>query len=280
MSKDKKAPVGLKVAFGGGFVEGLFAKSRKELFLDTHPLAGIKTKDLGLKNGKAFWNMDKQELSIKDGSWEITAAIGKQNIELKNAFDAKTTVKFGCDGLGKDQKVWCGGASAIGPVSVEGKVQADLSAEVSCKTAVSGLDLAADLQIKDGGMGLKGGQFGACYGLPFGKKTSVGAILSWNGKETDSAVCAFGNVTVPGTKSALVGCELQLPAGKPPNALVGGKFGLDDQLSVKTAAGLNGLCHISFIQAFKDCTLTTGMEADLRSGSAPSKFGMELKMAK
>jgi len=276
MSKDKKAPVGLKVAFGGGFVEGLFAKSRKELFLDAHPLAGIKSKDLGLKNGKAFYNMDKKEINIKDGSWEITANLDKQNVELKNAFDAKTTVKFGCDGLGKDPKVWCGGASAIGPVNVEGKVQADLSADVSCKTAVAGLDLAADLQLA--GMGLKGGQFGACYGLPFGKKTSVGAVLSY--PAMDSAVCAFGNVTVPGTKSALVGCELQLPAGKDPNALVGGKFGLDDQLSVKTAAGLNGLCHISFIQAFKDCTLTTAMEADLFSGSAPSKFGMELKMAK
>jgi len=277
MSKETKAPAGLKVMWPACFVEGLFAKSRKELFLDKHSLAGMKTKDLGLKNGKAFFNMDKKELSIKEGSWEVTAAMEKQDIELKNAFDKTTTVKFGCDGLGKEPKVWCGGASKVGPLSVDGKVYADLAAEVSCKTSVSGLDLAADLKL-DQGKGPKG-QFGASYALPFGKKTSVGAILSY--PEMDSAVCAFGNVAVPGTKSATLGCELQLPAGKAPNALFGGKFGLDDQLSVKTAAGLNGLCHIFFIQAFKDCTLTTGMEADLFSGSpTPSKFGIELKMAK
>jgi hypothetical protein len=276
MSKDKKAPCGFKTAFGGGAIEGLFSESRKKLFLDGHPVSGMKAKDLGIKNGKAFFNLDKQELKFKDGKWEIKAELGKSNVELKNSLDKDTTVTFGVNGVGKDPKVFCGGKGSFGLAAVEAKITSDLAAEVAVKSSVSGLDLGADVVLA--GAGLKAGQFGASYALPFGKKTSLGAILSY--PSMDAAVCCFGNVPVPGTTSAHVGAEIQLPSGGAPNAVVGGSFGLDKDLSVKTVAGLNGLCHISFIQAFKDVTLTAAVEADLLSGAAPSKFGMEFKMAK
>jgi len=277
MSKDKKAPQSFKAPFSAGYVEGLFNKSRKTLFLDSHPLSGMKTKDLGFKNGKAFYNMDKQELTVKDGAWEIKAELGKQNVELQNELDNTTSVKFGVNGIGKDPKVFCGGTSSFGLATVQATIFSDLAAEVSSKASVAGLDLAGDVTLSSAGLGT--GSFGASYGLPMGKKTAVGAVVAY--PEMDTAVCAYTDAAVPGTDGASLGAELHLPSGGDMNALVGAKVALDKQLSIKAAAGLNGICHISFIQAFKDMQLTAGMEADLMSGAAnPTKFGMELKMAK
>lgn len=277
MSGDSKsAPSAWKAATGDSFVEGLFGGARKGLFLTAHPVSGMKAKSICLSKGKASYDLDKKEIDIKDGAWNIKLNFDKSNVEMKNKLDADTTVNFGCNGVGKkDMKVYIGGVGSFGMATAQAKIFSDLNADVSAKASVSGLDCAGDMQFV--GAGLTKALFGASYALPFGKKMSVGAVMRY--PEMDSSVGLYGGATVPGTQSAKMGAELQLPAGKQPTALLGAELVIDKQMTIKSACSQNGLAHISFIQNFADVTLTAAVEADLLSGSAnPSKFGCELKL--
>ena len=54
----------------------LYGGMRKTLFVNPYPINGISSKNIGLKVGKAFYDLNKQQLECKEEGCRVKAGFG------------------------------------------------------------------------------------------------------------------------------------------------------------------------------------------------------------
>jgi len=259
----------------------LYGGMRKTLFIDEHPLDGVSADGLGLKVGKAFYDLNEKVMEYKDSGWRVKAKFGepglfnlKMKIGEKRKGDTRPNIQFGSDDshFGSDNKInkySFGGMFTFGMggliATTRLKIFNDKAAEVFASASVGDAQLGCDLRITEDEPFQ--GFVGASYGLPsmlglsnlhFGTIVAV----SQNGLGAKS-VGLFAEVPVPSVKKATVGMEIFDQGG----GRIGAEVALDGENSIIAKSDSRGLANISFIKQFKGIDVQMGCEADLTKGS-------------
>lgn len=272
---DGKSPQVFKSRFNDSGLDNLFGGARKTLFLDKHPLNGVTTKNIGIRKGNLFYDLDKQEVDYKDGQWEVKATLkGKQELDLKKKLDDNLDVNFGVS----NDNVFVGGKWSFslfsGSAVTKLKVFPSLNAELSCTADVLALKTSADVALSPAGPDWA--MVGASYQLPGIANTHVGGMLTF--PDMRSSLGLFtGAVKIPGTQKATLGAEIH--SASPNGILLGADLTVDKQLTLTAKTGLSGVAEISATQSLSGMKLRTAIEADLLSGTA-GKFGAQVKLDK
>jgi len=258
----------------------LYGGMRNTLFVDPHPLGGLSAANVGLKVGKAFFDLKEQQFEYKESGWRVKMNIGGTNLlNLKRKIGAKTAgktrnnIQFGTDeshfGTANKQKsLSIGGMYTLGIGGIITTTRLKLftdAMELFADANVAGVQLGVDVRAEEGG-GFTG-FLGASYGLsisPFLKNVHVGTVVAIkNGPyyaEMKFSAGLFSEVPLPSVKKAIVGIELFNKVNSGPAALCGAELTLNDEDRVIAKVGDNGIAHISFIKQFKGIDLRMGIE--------------------
>lgn len=267
----------------------LYGGMRKTLFVDPHPIGAITAKNVGLKVGKAFYDIQEREIEFKDSNWRVKANCSGNNLfNMKMKLGEKgkgvrNNVQFGRDSshFGHDKNtnqfsIGGMGSVAVAGIMVNSRLKVfDEAIEVFSDAAVAGATLACDMRVAPNGQ--YRGFVGASYDLvqlsvPRLKNVHVGSVVSL--PDMRPSVGLFAEAAVPSVQKAIVGVEF-FQASRA--VLVGCQMKIDDENSVVAKAGDNGIAHISFIKRFKGIDVRLGLEASVKDTSL-GKFGAEVKL--
>lgn len=271
----------------------LYGGMRKSLFVNKHPLDGISSKHLGITFGKAFYDLNKQELEYKDSSWRVKANFGdtklfnmKMKLGEKKQGETRNNVQFGTDQShfgsdGSQSKMSVGGMFTF-PIGIiltttRLKVFNDAAAEVFVDAELgTGIAVAADLRVTQDGAykGFVGASAALPTSVPVLKSVHVGSIVAL--PELRPSVGIFFEAPVPAVQKAVIGVEL---FNAPQMALVGAEVKLDGENSVNAKVGDNGIAQISFLKKMKGMDLRMAVEANLREGQT-GRFGVQVTTRK
>lgn len=274
----------------------LYGGMRKTLFVDPHPLGGLSAKNVGLKVGKAFFDLQAQELEYKEAGWRVKMNMGgtklfnlKRKIGAKTAGQTRNNIQFGTDeshfGVkAEKQPLSVGGMCTlcIGGILTTSRLKLfnDKSMELFVDAKVAGVQLGCDMRVE--AIGKYRGFLGASYGLPnfpVLKNVHVGTICNLRhnaGFFAEATAGFFAEVPLPSVEKAVVGVELVNNDEK--TAVLGAQLMLDDNDRIIAKIADTGVAQISFLKKFKAIDLRMGIEANSKKPEVFSNFGAQVTL--
>jgi len=245
------------------------------------------------KVGKAFYDLNEQQLEYKDSNWRVKANFGdtklfnlKMKLGTKTKGKTRNNIQFGTDQSHfgsdkKENKLSVGGMFTFGVAGILATTRLKVfqpegspALETFTTASLAGIKIGCDMRVTQTGDYCC--FLGASYGLPSIisglSNVHVGSIVSLPAMRP--SVGMFAEASVPLAQKAVFGVEL---FEAPRAVLFGAQVAVDDEHSVVAKAGNDGIAQLSFIKKFKGLDLRMGAEANLSEGSV-GKLGVKLTL--
>lgn len=273
----------------------LYGGMRKSLFIDEHPTKGVSAEGIGIKVGRAFYDLNKQILEYKSHGTRVKACFGadqlfnmKMKIGEKVKGQTRNNIQFGTDDSHFDSdnqvsKLSIGGMFSYNLAGIGAttrfKFFSDQAVETFTSATVGGARVGCDMRAT-----LEGsycGFVGASIGLPQSPILSgahVGSVV-----ELPSMRPSFGLFGVlprqlaPNLAKMTVGMEV---INSEPNVWVtqcGAEVAIDNDNSVIAKLQNDSVAHISFIKHFQGMDVRMGVKANLSKGTC-GNYGVEVTL--